>query len=108
MWQDREEPGEMKCILRCDISIYMFTKRVTVKRLLKCHVRFVPWNQAIPMLGKARTLKMVLHTLWGKRIGDRVSEDDIVLRGGGGRCLGNCMHFFMRVTYTIVFLNVSY
>jgi hypothetical protein len=34
------------------------------------------------MLGKARTLKMVRHPLWGKRIGDKVSEDDVVLRGG--------------------------
>jgi hypothetical protein len=94
-------------MLRCDSSIYMFTKRVTVKRSLKCHVRFVPRNQATRMLGKARTLKMVLRPLWGKRIGDRVSGDDIVLRDGGERCLTNCMHFFIRVTRWN-FLNVSY
>lgn len=43
----------MKYILRCDSSIYMFTKRVTAKRSLKCHVRFVPQKQATSVLGKA-------------------------------------------------------
>jgi hypothetical protein len=63
MWQDGEGRDKMKYILRCDSSIYMFTKRVTVKRSLKCHVRFVPQNQATSVLGKARTLKMVVHPL---------------------------------------------
>jgi hypothetical protein len=63
MWQGREGLDKMEYILRCDNSIYMFTKRVTVKRSLKCHVRFVLRNQATSALGKARTLKMVVHPL---------------------------------------------
>lgn len=77
----------------------MFTKRVTVKRSLKRHVRFVPRIRASSVLGKARTLKMVLHPLWGKGIGDGVSEDDIVLRGLEARGVSDKLYAFPYKSY---------
>jgi hypothetical protein len=51
------------------------------------------------VLGKARTLKMVLHPLWGKGIGDGVSEDDIVLRGLEARGVSDKLYAFPYKSY---------